>query len=226
MAAEKNEDYSSTLLRYQPGKGWSPIDYNNTPDLDVPTVRAAALESTAPPAPVIQKKVVSMNGTALSNKPAEAPAAASASTSTTTNAEHVPFSDLEDYLASQAKDHDQFGLHALEVADLETLGERLPEIFQAVDAYAQEASQLSWGDIAQSIQALQHSREERAHYVQLLETLDQRIAALTETLKTDLKHIEKQERAKTAAARLKERLSLHTAQVLSKRIQTLLEPKP
>ncbi len=217
MAAEKNQDYSSTLLRYQPGKGWSPIDYNNTPDLDAPTVRATALESTEPTAPVIQKKVVSMNGTALPKKPAEG--------STTVNPEQAPFSELEDYLASQAKGNDQFGLHALEVADLETLGERLPEIFQAVDAYAKEASQLSWDDIAQGIQVLQHSREERAHYIQLLESLDQRIAALTETLKTDLKHIEKQERAKTAAARLKERLSLHTAQVLSKRIQTLLEPK-
>ena len=126
MAAEKNEDYSSTLLRYQPGKGWSPIDYNNTPDLDVPTVRATALESTAPTAAVIQKKVVSMNGTALPKKPAEA--------STTARPEQVPFSELEDYLASQAKGNDQFGLHALEVADLDSLGERLPEIFQAVDA--------------------------------------------------------------------------------------------
>ena len=217
MAAEKNEDYSSTLLRYQPGKGWSPIDYNHTPDLDVPTVRATSLESTERTAPVIQKKVVSMNGTAVPEKTAPA--------SKPSTPEQAPFSELEDYLASQDRGNDQFGLHALEVADLETLGERLPEIFQAVDAYAKEASQLSWDDIAQRIRALQHSREERAHYIQMLETLDQQIAALTETLKTELKHIEKQERAKTAAARLKERLSLHTAQVLSKRIQTLLEPE-
>ena len=57
----------------------------------------------------------------------------------------------------------------------------------------------------------------------MLAALDVQIAEMTETLKANLKNIEKQERAKTAAARLKERLSLHTAQVLSQRIQTLLD---
>ena len=216
MADPKTEqDYSSTLLRYQPGKGWSPIDYANTPDLDVPVLKPAQLEKDSHAAPVIQKKVVSLSGTTHAPPPVE--------TAQSKKSADLSFSDLEDYIATQSRGNKTFGLHALEAADLETLGERLPEIFEAVDAYAKEASQLSWVDIAQSIQDLQHSREERNQYQKMLAALDVQIAEMTETLKANLKNIEKQERAKTAAARLKERLSLHTAQVLSQRIQTLLD---
>ena len=70
---------------------------------------------------------------------------------------------------------------------------------------------------------MQQSREERQQYIDLLADLDHKIESLTVTLKGNLRSIEKQERAKTAAARLKERLSLHTAQVLTKRLQTLLD---
>ena len=230
-----DEDYATTLLRYQPGKGWSPVDYNATPDLDAPTPSPTSLHKEAPEAAVVPNKVVSIAGAdaaipqsfptnkTTANAAVSDNAASDGIPSLTKRAQEATFSELEAFLAEQSKNGHQFGLHALEEADLGTLGERLPEIFQAVDAYAKDASTLSWEDIAASIQTLQQSREERQQYIDLLADLDHKIESLTVTLKGNLRSIEKQERAKTAAARLKERLSLHTAQVLTKRLQTLLD---
>ena len=122
MSKEKIQpDYASTLLKYNPGKGWSPIDYTSTDDSLAAPAHEQATTTDAQAQQSSAAKVIPMPVQA-----AAAPAPVDDSGSAGANAERA---QLDSWLEQAARSPDHFGMHDMAQASLETLSQRLPELF-------------------------------------------------------------------------------------------------
>jgi hypothetical protein len=245
MNTEKTQsDYSSTLMRYRPGMGWSPIDYTDAQedvatrhiDADVDTAQAGqavhATEHRVQDKHIVEPpkaKVIPINITPFTKSPTLAaaitPAPARAPAHPQTQSKPAP--DLQATLGSwveqASQSPDGFGMQDVEGASLETLGQRLPELFAPLDQYREEAGSLSWADVANGITEMQHLVQERDDYAALLAQTEASIAAHKNNLYMQLQDIQRQESVRAAAAQLRDRMSAHTAQQVTKRLQHFLD---
>lgn len=220
MSKEKIQpDYASTLLKYNPGKGWSPIDYTSTDDSLAAPAHEQASTTDAQAQQSSAAKVIPMPVQAAA-APAPAPVDDSDSGSTGANAERA---QLDSWLEQAARSPDHFGMHDMAQASLETLSQRLPELFIPLDQYAEEAGALSWDDVANRIADLQATMQERERLLAELAQTDVHLAQTKRELYAKLHDIQRQERTKAAAAQLRERMSAHTAQEVTKRLRQLLD---
>tara|TARA_B110000503_G_scaffold60247_1_gene95783 strand:+ start:211 stop:951 length:741 start_codon:yes stop_codon:yes gene_type:complete len=245
MHTEKTQsDYSSTLMRYRPGQGWSPIDYTEAhedgatrhidADVDVDTAQAGQTAHTTehrvqdkhivqPP----KANVIPINITPFTKSPTLAAAITPAPARAQAHTQSKPAPNLQATLGSwveqASQSPDGFGLQDVEGASLATLGQRLPELFAPLDQYREEAGSLSWVDVANGITEMQHMVQERDQYAELLAQTEASIAAHKNNLYMQLQDIQRQESVRAAAAQLRDRMSAHTAQQVTKRLQHFLD---
>jgi hypothetical protein len=230
-------DYSNTLLRYHPGKGWSPMDYTPADEPESNAQTSASPETTAHGAardsgdanahtstprrvPSTRGKVIHITPPATEEPQRSVPPVSGASP--VGKAASLEQAELDSWLQQAAQAPDYFGVDEMETASLETLGERLPEMFIPLDQYADEANNLSWDDVAHRISTLQTSIEERDRYALLLAEAELQITEVKRDLFGKLHDIQRQERTKAAAAQLRERMSALTAQQVAKRLRQIL----
>ena len=227
-------DYANTLLKYKPGKGWSPMDYTSAADESTHTDHASpSPEQLAKPVanPAVAKVIPMPAPVGASH--AESSPVSSAQARPATNANHTSQTQrggnatpeqaqLNSWLEQAARSPDHFSMQDMASASLETLSQRLPELFGPLDQYADEAGVLSWDDVAGHIAAAEATMQERDHLAGLLAQADARLTTIKRELYTQLHDIQRQERTKAAAAQLRERMSAHTAQQVAKRLRHLL----
>ncbi|UFS56782.1 hypothetical protein LN050_02715 [Comamonadaceae bacterium M7527] len=213
MSKEKIQtDYASTLLKYNPGKGWSPIDYTSTDD-DTAAVTQQPTAAKVIPMPVqAAASPASVDDSDTADNIANSAGSAN-------SAERA---QLDSWLEQAARSPDHFGVHDMAHASLETLSQRLPELFAPLDQYAEEAGELSWDDVANRIADLQETMQARERLLVQLAQTDAHLTQTKRELYAQLHDIQRQERTKAAAAQLRERMSAHTAQEVTKRLRELL----
>lgn len=204
-------DYASTLLKYNPGKGWSPVDYTSTDD-DTAAVTQQPTAAKVIPMPV--QAAASPAGVDDSGNTGEG-----TGDDTGSGAERA---QLDSWLEQAARSPDHFGVHDMAQASLDTLSQRLPELFAPLDQYAEEAGELSWDDVANRIADLQQTMQARERLLAELAHTDAHLTQAKRELYAQLHDIQRQERTKAAAAQLRERMSAHTAQEVTKRLRELL----
>ena len=212
MSKEKLQtDYASTLLKYNPGKGWSPVDYTSTDD-DTAAVTQQPTAAKVIPMPV--QAAASPAGVDDRDNTGE-----DTGDDTGSGAERA---QLDSWLEQAARSPDHFGVHDMAQASLDTLSQRLPELFAPLDQYAEEAGELSWDDVANRIADLQQTMQARERLLAELAHTDAHLTQTKRELYAQLHDIQRQERTKAAAAQLRERMSAHTAQEVTKRLRELL----
>ena len=204
-------DYASTLLKYNPGKGWSPVDYTSTDDS---TANPAHAKTAAKVIPMPVQAAAAPAGVDDSGNTGEG-----TGDDTGGGAERA---QLDSWLEQAARSPDHFGVHDMAQASLDTLSQRLPELFAPLDQYAEEAGELSWDDVANRIADLQQTMQARERLLAELAHTDAHLTQAKRELYAQLHDIQRQERTKAAAAQLRERMSAHTAQEVTKRLRELL----
>ena len=204
-------DYASTLLKYNPGKGWSPVDYTSTDD-DTAAVTQKPTAAKVIPMPV--QAAAAPAGVDDRGNTGEG-----TGDDTGSGAERA---QLDSWLEQAARSPDHFGVHDMAQASLDTLSQRLPELFAPLDQYAEEAGELSWDDVANRIADLQQTMQARERLLAELAHTDAHLTQAKRELYAQLHDIQRQERTKAAAAQLRERMSAHTAQEVTKRLRELL----